>query len=45
MKFLQFKSRHEPVSWARELHVEFAMLFSEYRVLRYTEYLSQLSDN
>jgi hypothetical protein len=42
-KFLRFKSRHEPITWARELHEEFAMLFREYRVLRYTEYLMQLT--
>ena len=43
-KFLQFKSRHEPISWARELHEEFAMLFNEYRVLKFGEYFTHPPD-
>jgi hypothetical protein len=40
-KFLQVKSRHQPIILAEELHREFAMLFREYRVLKFEEYLMQ----
>ena len=44
-KLLRIKSRHHPITWAEELHQEFAMLFSEYRGLKFTEYLVQAPDH
>jgi hypothetical protein len=41
LKFIQVQSRHEPLFWAEELHREFEKLFSQYRVLHFTEFAIQ----
>lgn len=41
LQFYEVKNLRNPFFWAEELHREFEMLFSEYRVLHASEYLVQ----
>lgn len=41
LHFLRAEGRHRPLSWAEDLHNEFRMLFSEYRVSRMAEEMSR----
>jgi hypothetical protein len=41
LQFYQVKNMRKPLVWAEDLHREFAMLFSEYRVLHASAYMDQ----